>query len=291
MTNLPPLNTIRMFDAAARHLNFRLAADELNLTQGAVAQQVRRLEAALGVALFHRKARGLALTEAGRTFRAPVRRAMAILEDATRQLHPEHERITISVSPSFATKWLVPRLKSFSQAHPEIDVRVMASEALADFQSDGVDIAVRQGRPPFGPGLRADHLCGLELCAVCCPGFLEGEGEVTAVEDLASYPLLHDTHGLWHTLLDERTGQKPQQTLQFSQTALAIDAAAAGQGIALAPAILVATDIEAGRLTCVWRDTAPEDAGFYYVTLQEPRNLGPLNAMRSWLFDRIRTDA
>lgn len=288
MSTLPPLNTIRMFDAAARHLNFRLAAEELNLTQGAVAQQVRRLEAELGVTLFHRKPRGLALTEAGRAYRAPVRRALAMLEDATRQLRPEQQRITISVSPSFATKWLVPRLKSFSQAHPDIDVRVVASEALANFQSDGVDIAVRQGSPPFGPGLQADRLCGLDLCAACSPDFLKSAGDVTSLDDLAAYPLLHDTHGLWHTLLDERSRQKSQQTIQFSQTAHAIDAAAAGQGIALAPAILLATDIEAGRLTCVWRETEPEEAGFYYVTLQEPRNVGPLNAMRNWLFGQIQ---
>lgn len=290
MARLPPLNTIRMFDAAARHLNFRLAAEELNLTQGAVAQQVRRLEADLGLTLFHRKARGLALTEAGRAYRTPVRRAMAILEDATRQLRPEQERITISVSPSFATKWLVPRLKSFSQAHPEIDVRVVASEALANFQSDGVDIAVRQGSPPFGTGLQADRLCGLDLCAVCSPNYLKGTGEVTSLVDLASYPLLHDTHGLWHSLLDKGNTRGPQPSIRFSQTAHAIDAAAAGQGIALAPAILAAIDVEAGGLTCVWRETAPEEAGFYCVTLREPRNIGPLNAMRHWLFGQIQSE-
>ena len=288
MAHLPPLNAIRMFDAAARHLNFRLAAEELHLTQGAVAQQVRRLETDLGVSLFHREARGLALTEAGKAYCGPVRRALTLLEDATQQLRPEQKQITISVTPSFASKWLVPRLKDFSQAHPEIDLRIMASEAQASFQSDGVDMAVRQGHPPFGADLRAERLCYLDICAVCSPAVAEKVGEIAKLGDLAAYPLLYDAHDLWHTLLETRSAPVPRQILQFSQTALAIDAAGAGQGIALAPGVLVAADIADGRLTCLWRNTTTDEAGFYLVTPKKLRYPASHSAMESWLLDQIQ---
>lgn len=134
----PNLNSLKMFDAAARHLNFRLAAEELNLTQGAVAQQVRRLESDLGLQLFYCKARGLALTEVGRRYHRPVSRALAMIDDATRKIQPESTSITLSSTPSFASKWLVPRLVSFSQAYPTIDVQTVASEGLANHRYLGV---------------------------------------------------------------------------------------------------------------------------------------------------------
>ena len=140
---LPNLNSLRMFDAAARHLNFRLAADELHLSQGAVAQQVRRLEADLGHKLFQRHARGLSLTDTGRSYHQPVRQALALIEDATNTLAPAEQRVTLSVPPSFASKWLVPRLPEFEAAHPGIELRVLAEEALSNFKRDGIDLAIR----------------------------------------------------------------------------------------------------------------------------------------------------
>jgi LysR family transcriptional regulator, glycine cleavage system transcriptional activator len=162
----PNLNALRMFDAAARHLNFRLAAEELNLTQGAVAQQVRRLEADLGFKFFHRKARGLALTDTGRSYHTSIRRAISIIEDATQKLQPESHQIRLSIMPSLASKWLVPRLTSFTEQHSEINLEIVASEELANFKSDGINLAIRLGHPPFSNELNMEFLAPLELSAV-----------------------------------------------------------------------------------------------------------------------------
>ena len=123
-SNLPPLNALRMFEAASRHLNFRLAAEELNVTQGAVAQQVRQLEAVLGVLLFRRMARGVALTDVGERYARQISAALALIAEATESLQPHHHSLTISVTPSFATKWMIPRLAGFTERYPDIDVRI-----------------------------------------------------------------------------------------------------------------------------------------------------------------------
>ena len=283
----PNLNALRMFDAAARHLNFRFAAEELNLTQGAVAQQVRRLEAELGVQLFLRQARGLALTEAGRSYHGPVRRALGIIDGATRTLRPECARITLSVTPSFASKWLVPRLGSFAQLHPDIDLHTVASERLADFQSDGIDIAIRQGRPPFETGLHSALLAPLDLCAVCSPGYADEAGPIAQFEDLAARRLIQDSHAYWERLL-EGAGTKPKQRmLQFNQTALAMDAAANGQGVALAPRLLIDDDVSKGDLVVLWRDAAADRGGYYVVY---PADSKP-NAARQAVVDWVHSEA
>ena len=152
---LPSLNGLRVFEVVTRHLNFRLAAEELGVTQGAVAQQVRGLEAELGLKLFERHPRTLALTEAGRSYVANIRRAFELISDATEMLRPEPLHLTISVTPTFASKWLIPRLPDFTTSHPDLDLRIEASDRISNFQTDAVDLAVRYGRPPFGPGLNA----------------------------------------------------------------------------------------------------------------------------------------
>ncbi len=147
---LPSLNALRAFEAASRHLNFRIAAEELGVTQGAVAQQVRGLEAELDMKLFERHPRALTLTENGRRYAGSVRRAFDLLTEATQALRPEPLRLTVSVTPTFASKWLIPRLPAFLEAHPDIDLRILATDRLSHFQADAVDLAVRYGRPPFG---------------------------------------------------------------------------------------------------------------------------------------------
>jgi LysR family glycine cleavage system transcriptional activator len=276
-----------MFEAAARHLNFRLAADELHITQGAVAQQVRHLEADLGVKLFHREARGLSLTEAGRTYMLHVRRALDLIANATENLRPGKIVVTISVTPSFAAKWLVPRLKAFTDKYPELDVRIMATEGLADFQRDHVDIAVRQGRPPFGPDLRADLLCPIDLCAVCSPDLIENHGAIQTLEDLSGRDLLHDSHDQWDGVLGGQALGLAVRSTRLSQTSLAIDAAAARQGIALAPAILVEGDIAAGRLCRVLSIESQAGDGYYLVAPSVPLEPNSLEKIRGWLLEEV----
>lgn len=148
-SRLPPLNALRAFEVSARHLNFRIAAEELGVTQGAVAQHVRGLEADLGLKLFDRMPRALAITDQGRRYASQLRRAFELMTEATAALRPEPLRLTISVTPTFAAKWLIPRLPAFTSQHPDIELRIVASDSLSTFQGDGVDIAVRYGRPPW----------------------------------------------------------------------------------------------------------------------------------------------
>ena len=287
----PNLNSLKMFDAAARHLNFRLAAEELNLTQGAVAQQVRRLEADLGLALFLRKARGLELTEIGGDYHRRIHRGLVIIEEATRQLLPQNSTITLSITPSFASKWLVPRLAEFNRAYPGIEVRTVASEGIANFHTDGVDIAIRQGQPPFGDELQAQLLAPLDLRAVCNADLAQEIAAVEQVEDFVDYPLIQDSHNLWDKLFAEADIAPAQRPLQFNQTTLAMDAAANGQGIALAPRILLDSDITQGRLVELWQDRRSNQGGYYIVYPVCRSSSSARNALIEWMNNQVGDDS
>ncbi len=280
---LPNLNALRMFDAASRHLTFRAAAEELHLTQGAVAQQVRGLEADLGCALFTRHARGLALTDAGRAYHGPVQRALALIETATHELRPQATRIVLSVPPSLASKWLVPRLGALATIHPGVDLQIVASDRLADFRRDGVDLAIRQGAPPRDAGLTSRQLGPLDLRAVANPDPSRSLPATHGLADLAVFPLIQDSHVWWRRLLAAPDLLKAARLLQVNQTALAIDAAISGQGIALAPEVLVAGDVTAGRLEVLWSDTEPAETGFHLVHPRDDRTSDAREAIIAWL--------
>lgn len=254
-----------MFEAAARHLNFRLAAEELNLTQGAVAQRVRGLEADLAVTLFYRKARGLDLTDHGRKLQSAVAKGLSLIDQTIEEFAPQQQSITVSLTPSLASKWLVPRLATFSLQHPEIDLKITATENLATFQGDGVDLAVRQGHPPFGDDLLSHALSSLRLCAVCASDYAEQVGDVTDLADLVHHRLIQDSHRHWEGLLED-AGHKPDRPfLQFNQTALAMDAASLGQGIALVPDLILEGDLASNRLVSLWDIEPRHLAGFHIV--------------------------
>ncbi len=260
----PKLESLRMFDVAARRLNFRLAADELALTQSAVAQRIRQLEEELGVALFVREPRGLALTAQGRHYHATISQALSMIDEATRNLVSSGTRMTLSVTPSFAAKWLLPRLKNFRQYYPHLDLQLEASEQLADFQTDEVDFAIRQGTPPFGTGLYWELLTRLNLCLLCSPDYLAKYDGQIDLEDLSSHTLIGDAHDHWKSLFQHIPYQTSAATLRLSHTSLAIDAARASQGIVLAPHILVAQDIQEGALIMM-RQFTDDPRGFYLV--------------------------
>lgn len=294
MTNirrLPSLNALRVFEVVARHLNFRLAAEELGVTQGAVAQQIRGLEAELDVALFERRPRSLAMTEVAQGYVAPIRRALELMSEATEALRPEPLHLTISVTPSFAAKWLIPRLTDFSEAHPAIDLRILATDRLANFQADAVDLAVRLGSPPFGPGLQADRLIEQIVVAVASPALVAKLGKPASAGNLGRYPLLHDFHDFWPPFLEkafpEKTRRGPlpasPKHVRFNQTALAIDAAIAGQGLALASRFLVEDDIAAGRLIQVLPVALNVGIDYYIVAPRKPRHADSVAAIRHWL--------
>ncbi|WP_126225669.1 transcriptional regulator GcvA [Burkholderia ambifaria] len=283
----PPLNALRAFEAAARHLNFRLAADELGVTQGAVAQQVRHLEDVVEVQLFRRLPRGLALTREGLEYFSSVQRALQIISDATDALGQRPTVLAVSTTPSFASKWLIPRLADFSRLHPDIEVRVIADERLASFRADGVDIAIRLSKPPFPAGLAAELLAPLDIFAVASPKLLDGGPPIRTPADLSTHALLHDAHDLWPEFIEKLGGKgraDPTKGPRFSQSLLAIDAAVAGQGIALTSEPLVERDIAEGRLRRVFDFSFPMSLGFYVVFPQANAHSEALQAMRRWLF-------
>lgn len=286
MRDMPPLNSLKAFEAAGRHLNFRLAAEDLGVTQGAVAQHVRALETLLKLKLFERHARGLTLTDEGRRYLPPIRRAFDMIAEATENLAPHDAVVTISSTPSFATKWLVPRLGALAVDHPSIRVRLDATNTLANFQTDGVDIAVRQGTPPFGPGLVAEPLFASELIAVCHPDLAVGSHPISSPDDLRHHILLEDTHGQWPLFLEKALEGRPvpgMKTMNFSQTSLAIDAAIARQGVALTNRAFVEADLKANRLCQPFPFSTVAEEGYYVVAPREPRNPGIVAIMRKWL--------
>ncbi|MEW2912009.1 LysR substrate-binding domain-containing protein [Leisingera sp. JC11] len=273
---LPNLNALRMFDAAARHLNFGRAAEELHLTQGAVAQQVRRLEADLGHKLFHRHARGLTLTDTGRSYHAPVQQALALIREATDKLAPAVQRVTLSVPPSFASKWLVPRLPEFEARHPGIDLRVVAEENLTDFKRDGIDIAIRQGTKPQESSLNSALLSLVDLVAVARQDSALTKEDSPELADLARHTLIQDGHRHWDLLLRQEGISAAGRVLQFNQTALAMDAALNGQGIALVPRIFLGSQ----PLKVLWQAPRLGDQGFYVLW---PSAQGRAKTVVDWL--------
>lgn len=285
---VPNLNSLRMFDAAARHLNFRLAAEEMHVTQGAVAQQVRRLEGELGLKLFERKARGLALTDVGRAYFVPVSRALATIDEATLKLRPQSAQVRLSVTPSFASKWLVPRLGVFERDHPDIDLQVLASEGLADFRLDGIDLAVRQGRPPFGDDLETKLLSRLDLLAVCSPEYARNADPIHRLDDFTAHRLIQDGHNHWDRLLEGAGSTTPCRKMRFNQAALAMDAAANGQGIALVPRLLALADMKRGKLVALWSDTQKLQHGYYIVSPNNRKHKAIIDRVTGWLLREIR---
>ncbi|MEX0350635.1 MAG: LysR substrate-binding domain-containing protein [Paracoccaceae bacterium] len=283
MAPLPPLNALRAFDAAGRHLNFRAAADELGVTQGAVAQHVRQLEAQLGVPLFERQPKGLSFTPAGRGYHARIAAAFQDLRVATDALRPEPGRVLISVTPTFASKWLIPHLPEFAAAYPDIDLQILATENIMRFHGDGIDLAVRQGQPPFGAALEVMRLFRQEIIAVAAPSLVTGHPLPLDPAIFAALPKLHDTHDLWPGFLEELGIQDQSgRGLRLSQTDLSIDAARAGQGIALVSRFLVARDIVAGQLAQIRPEMLNGKQDFYLLAERRKRRDPATQAVLDW---------
>lgn len=292
MPDLPPLNGLRAFAVAGRRLSFRAAADELGVTQGAVAQQVRQLEAHLGLPLFDRLPKGLALTAAGRGYHGAIAAAFDQMRQATSALKPEPNKVLISVTPSFAAKWLIPNLPTLAAEHPEVDLRILATEAISSFHSDGIDIAIRQGRPPMGAALDVKPLFRNDIIAVAAPALLQTVGDTPGCAALVQLPRLHDSHAFWPAFLAQ-LGLKDDSDargLQLNQTALALDAAVSGQGVALVSRVLARRDLEEGRLVQVVPDALATDQNFYLVTQRLPRGAQAVKDVISWFMSMAQAE-
>lgn len=281
--SLPPLNALRAFEVSGRRLSFRAAADELGVTQGAVAQQVRALEEHLGLGLFQRHPRGLQLTVSGAAYLAEVTRAFDTLAIATGRLLVRPDTVTISVTPTVAAKLLIPRLGDLQAALPDVELRTVATEALSDFERDQVDIAVRLTRPPFAADLEAKLLFRQDLVAVASPRLVGDMTLPLSSEQLRALPLLHDAQGHWATFL--KTSSKLPGAV-FNQTTLALDAAMAGQGVALACRAFVAMDLAAGRLVQV-AEAGTLGPDFYLVRKRSAPVRQSVDAVWDWCLHRL----
>lgn len=295
---LPSLNGLRAFEAAARHLSFTLAASELNVTQTAISHQIRRLEEELGIRLFIRQNRALALTPEARDYLPGVRAAFNDLRLATdRLLRKEDDRVlTVSTLASLAAKWLLPRLTDFQEQHPGIDVRITTSTSLVDFQRDNVDAAIRYGRGQW-PGLRADWLMADELFPVCSPSLLRGDKPLRRPEDLRNHPLLHtsssnsDDWRLWLTAAGLPADIARQPGITFDMIFMTIQAAIDGIGVAMGRTSYVQDDIAKGRLVVPFKIALPADAGFYLVSPEGRREAPKLAAFRNWMIAAVQNKA
>jgi LysR family glycine cleavage system transcriptional activator len=292
---LPPLNALRAFEAAARHLSFTRAADELHVTQTAISHQIKGLEERLGVRLFRRLPRGLLLTEEAQRYLPPVRDAFDRIAAATAQLAAGSSSgtLTVSVLPSFAAKWLVPRLGRFRATHPDLDLRISASSQLVDFARDDVDVAIRIGRGRY-PGLRVDRLFGESMVPVCAPELLTGAHPLRRPEDLRHHVLLHDDdHTGWQLWLELAgvEGVDPRRGPIFTDSAMVVQAAAEGQGVALARSVLAAGDLAAGRLVQPFEVSVPQDLAYYLVSPEATAEQPRITAFRSWLLAEAEAEA
>jgi LysR family transcriptional regulator, glycine cleavage system transcriptional activator len=290
---LPPLNGLKAFEAAARSESFTRAAEELNVTQGAVSHQVKALEDTLGLKLFRRERQRLILTEAGRDYLTVIRLALDQIAVGTERLLQRQESgaLTVSTSPDFAAKWLVNRLSRFAEKCPDVDLRVSATTHYVDFARDDVDVAIRHGDGNW-PGLDVQRLYSERLFPVCSPKLVAGRKRITKAADLLKFTLLRLEDAKNWTRLLEAAGVKatvpPGPVL--NRASMLIDAAIDGQGIALARTALAALDMINGRLVRPV-DVSLRMANTYWIVCPKSVSTVPkIAAFRNWIFAEVAED-
>lgn len=286
---LPPLNALRAFEAAARHLSFSAAAEELNVTLSAISHQIRHLEAVLGVPLFLRSPRGLRLSEEGALLLPGFTLAFDHLAEAVAKLADRKTEgvIAISMLSTFAMHWFIPRLPHFQAEHPDIDVRIATSSTLTDIDRDGFDCSIRYGTGEEWPGQSVTRLFAETLVPVCTPVLAEN---LATPLDLLKVKRLHarlrrDDWALWAVAagLQGTPGFDPSAGPMFDTRSLVIQAALQGLGVAVLDPILVADHLDTGRLVRPF-DVSSLQGGAYWLVCPPARAETPrLRALRGWL--------
>ncbi|MCG7568291.1 transcriptional regulator GcvA [Pseudoalteromonas sp. CnMc7-15] len=291
---LPPLNSLKAFEAAARHLSFTKAAEELYVTQAAVSHQIKTLEEHLGLKLFLRKNRSLLLTEEGQGYFLDIKEIFAQLVDATEKLLARGAKgsLTVSLTPSFAIQWLVPRLSLFNELHPEIDVRIKAQDQDDNSLQDDVDIAIYYGRGHWS-GVETHKLHTEYLVPLCSPMLLNGPKPLNKPQDLQYHTLLHDTTRrpwkLWMKTAGVRNVQVNQGPI-FSHSSMAMQAAAHGQGVALGNLVLAKPEIDAGRLIVPFNHTLESKNAYYLVFRESQSELGKIVSFKEWMLGLVEKE-
>jgi LysR family glycine cleavage system transcriptional activator len=290
MDKLPPLNALRAFEAAGRHLSITAAAEELHVTPGAVSRQIRGLEEGLGVQLLHRGHRQISLTSAGEDYYRAVTRAMDDLREATTRLNKRAKRkqLKVRVYTTFAMRWLIPRLSSFHAANRGIEVLLTASLDPVDFRKEDIDGAIRLGDGKWS-GANAYRLVSNILVPVCSPGLLAAGPKVRKPADLRHHTLLHsiarpDDWAHWLRSVRAERDVDARGGMTYQSSAMAYAAAIEGQGFAIAQRFLVAADLEAGRLVAPFRQAVDMGDFTYYLLTPADRKESPsMTVFRQWL--------
>ena len=308
---LPPLNALRAFEAAARLSSFSRAASELHVTPAAVSHQVKGLEDVLGVKLFHRRASGLELTHAGRVCQPKLREGFQRLVEAVEQIRATGAPGTLSIdaAPTFATKWLAPRLHRFVAAHRDLDVRINASTRLIDVPRDGnrvdegqpgvpaedADVSIRFGSGDYAD-MRVDKLLAVSVTPMCTPRLQQAGRALQEPGDLRDHVLIHDNvpsddgRVLWEVWLEVAGAGRIDVThgLRFNHAWLALDAAADGLGIALGMPQIAAFELAAGRLVAPFKLRVPLASAYYVVSPKERSDRREVTAFRRWILQEAQ---
>jgi LysR family transcriptional regulator, glycine cleavage system transcriptional activator len=288
---LPPMQALRAFEAAARMRSLTRAAESLHLTHGAISHQIKSLEADFGVRLVEREGRGIRLTDEGERFATRVRAVLSDLGDAVREVteRANPRQLRVSVIPSFAARWLLPRIGKFFAKHPEIDMDVIANNALADFKRDDVDVAIRHG---FGdwPGLISEHVLDDVTFPVCSPRLANGLPARPA--DLSRYTLLRSDGESWTSWFEAAGLDWPEPTRgpMFSDSSHTMQAAIDGQGIALARSSLLGNDVHNGVLIQLFDIIVPLPKKYFLVYPRRLVDSPKLAPFRQWLFDEVAAE-
>jgi LysR family glycine cleavage system transcriptional activator len=287
---LPPLNALRAFEAAGRHLSFKAAAAELCVTPSAVSHQIKSLEEAIGVALFIRENRAIALTAAGAEYLEVVRSAFAALVAGTGAVRAAVARPVVRVSTvqTLAANWLIPRLPSFAKRSPAIEIQIVTGLDLADVLGGEVDLAIRFGQGSW-PGLRADHLLSLTLFPVCAPALERGPPGLERPCDLARHPWLHlasypQAFQIWLARAGV-PGLDAEQHLTFDNADMLFRAASQGMGVAMATGVLVAPYLESGALVRPFDIECPVAGAYYLVARADLAREPAVVVVHRWLLE------
>jgi LysR family transcriptional regulator, glycine cleavage system transcriptional activator len=297
---MPPLTALRAFEAAARHLSLTKAAEELHVTAGALSHQIRGLEELLGVQLFERRVRSIALTDAGKLLYPGLQTGFTHIRDAVAGLgRLGNDRVlVISTPPGLTSKWLAPRLYRFANANPNIDARISSTLANANFTTDGVDVAVRNLplTPVRDPALVIEKLVELAFIPVCSPQFLAEHGPLNSPAALARAPLIHDdtlvgranvaTWEDWFKAADVKDADV-RRGLRFNSADHALDAAGEGAGMLLTHDLLAYDDLRMGRLVIPLRLPLRSERGYFFVCPANGQDHPHVQAFRAWIRQEI----
>ena len=291
LRQLPALNALKTFEAAARHESFSRAADELFVTHGAVSHQIRALEEELGTSLFLREGKRVRLSDAGCRYAKDVRSALMALADATREVREGQRarRLVVSSLSSFSARWMTPRIGRFIERHPEVDVELLSTNALTDFTRDDVDVGIRFGAGDY-PDLHVERLLDEVAFPVCAPTYHPGALPKTPAELAASPRLLRSDDQMW-AIWFKAAGLKgipePRRGVLYQDSSNLLQAAMDGQGIAMLRRSIATEELASGRLVRLFDIDAPSPFAYWVVCPPPLLASARVQAFRTWLMEEV----